>query len=96
MNIVGSMFIETAAGVVEVAMVEQPDGSIQPGGVRDANKMGRPEVLPTMQQMREALRLAKWCYLNKEVFTEARVSNVPLSEWKEEYNDGENAGVDQN
>jgi hypothetical protein len=77
MNIVGSMFIETAAGVVEIAMVEDESGYVQPGAVRDANRMGEPEILPTVEQVQEALELANWCYLNQEVF-EGKTSNVRM------------------
>lgn len=79
---VGSMFIETAQGVVEVGMLETPEG-VMPGGCRDALTHEKPKCFPTVDQMREALQLAKWCYLNSVVFTEGKVSNVSLAEWQD-------------
>ena len=43
---VGSMFVETAGGVVEIGMMGFPDGDVVPGGVRDAVTFRRPKVLP--------------------------------------------------
>ncbi len=80
MKYIGSMFIETAEGVVEVGMAETPQG-IVPGGFRDAITHERPRLFPTVEQIREAIELSKWFYLNKVVFTEARVSNVSMAEW---------------
>jgi hypothetical protein len=70
---VGSMFIETDGGVVEIGMVEWPKRGVLPGGVRDAVTHRRPSVLPSSDQVREALDLAKWCMENECVF-EGRVS----------------------
>ena len=64
---VGSMFIETSGGVVEIGMMETEEGVI-PGGVRDANTHRVPAVQPTVVQVREALELAKWCIDNPQVF----------------------------
>ena len=64
---VGSMFIETDGGVVEIGMMEF-NGRVMPGGVRDANTHAQPTVLPTEVQMREALELALWCKENEQVF----------------------------
>lgn len=67
------MFIETDGGVVEIGMVEWPKRGVLPGGVRDAVTHRRPSVLPSADQVREALDLAKWCMDNECVF-EGRVS----------------------
>lgn len=79
MDYVGSMFIETENGVVEIGMIETPDGVI-PGGCRDAITHDKPRRFPTMEQFKEAIQLAKWAYLNQAVF-EGKVSNVSLAEW---------------
>ncbi len=85
MKMVGSMFIEVNDddgyhGVVEIAMLENEQGEIQPGGVRDATTKREPERLPTTRIVYEAMQTAKWCYLNKSVF-EGRTSNVSMDEW---------------
>lgn len=64
---VGSIFIETRGGVVEIGMTEF-NGRIMPGGVRDANTHRAPDVLPTAAQMREALELALWSKQHPQVF----------------------------
>ena len=64
---VGSMFIETAKGVVEIGMMEK-DGRICAGGVRDANTHRAPAMLPTVEQVRDALELAKWSIDHPQVF----------------------------
>lgn len=64
---VGSMFVETSGGVVEVGMVET-DRGVLPGGVRDAVTRGKPSVLPTPEQVREAMQLALWSQENSCVF----------------------------
>ena len=61
------MFIETTGGVVEIGMMRF-NGRVMPGGVRDANTHKVPDVLPTKEEMREALELAKWCIDNECVF----------------------------
>jgi len=63
----GSMFVETSGGVVEVGMIETKKG-ILPGGVRDAVTFKTPAVLPTPEQVREAMSLAMWCQKNECVF----------------------------
>ena len=63
----GSMFIETSGGVVEIGMIETKNGVV-PGGARDAVTFRPPSVLPTMQQVQEAMRLALWCQGNECVF----------------------------
>lgn len=81
MDYVGSMFIETDHGVVEVGMVETPQG-VMPAGCRDAITHDKPRQFPSVQQIQEAIELAKWAYLNQAVF-EGRVSNVSLAEWED-------------
>ena len=65
---VGSMFVETKGGVVEIGMMGFPDGDVVPGGVRDAVTFRRPKVLPSKKQVQTALRLARWCSRNEIVF----------------------------
>lgn len=84
-KIVGTLFLEVNDpdgyhGVVEVAMIETPDGEVTPGGVRDADDHQNPERVPLLDQVREAIETAKWCYLNQAVF-EGVVSNNTLADW---------------
>jgi hypothetical protein len=74
---VGSMFIETSGGVVEIGMMEIDSGRVVPGGVRDAITHRPPAVLPTMKQVRDALELAKWCHDNPGVF-EGITASTPI------------------
>jgi hypothetical protein len=71
---VGSMFIETDGGVVEIGMMEF-NGKVMPGGIRDANTHRVPDVPPTETQMREALELAMWCKEHEQVFEGICVHN---------------------
>lgn len=86
MKMIGSMFVEVNGddgyhGVVEIAMMENDQGEIQPGGVRDATRPGAPERLPELDEVRAAMELAKWCYYNQSVF-EGRVSREPGNVWE--------------
>ena len=64
---VGSMFVETKGGVVEIAMMDLGQGVV-PNGARDAVTYRRPKVLPSNKQVQAALLLAQWCSRNEPVF----------------------------
>jgi hypothetical protein len=64
---VGSMFVETSDGVVEIGMMETPKG-VMPGMVRDARTLRKPKTLPSIEQVREAMAIAMWCQENECVF----------------------------
>jgi len=54
-------------GVAEIGMMETSEG-IMPGGVRDPNTHEVPDVLPSPEQVRDALELAKWSMDHQQVF----------------------------
>ena len=86
MKMVGSMYVEVNGddgyhGVVEIAMMENQYGEVQPGGVRDAVTRRQPERLPATHDVFEAIQLTKWSYLNQPVF-EGRTSNVSVNKWE--------------
>ena len=55
-------------GVAEIGMMETENGGVMPGGIRDSNTHEVPDVLPSPEQVRDAVELAKWSVDHQQVF----------------------------